>query len=109
MSRTYETIAAPFPQQIADILTRIGSRKRKVSIVTATAGTPEALYSYWDGGSRDEFRAWNANGQPIALPISGAPLFTQQQPKWVPESGDILVTYGTFLGKPSTPTITFYR
>lgn len=109
MSRTYETLAAPFPQQISDILSRIGSRKRKVTIVTDTAGIPEALYSYWDGGSRDEYRAWNAQGQPISLPISGAPQFTQQQPKWVPQVGDVLVNYGTFCGKPSTPRITFYK
>jgi hypothetical protein len=109
MARTYETIKAPFPQEIADIVKQIGSRKRTVVVVTEPAGVPEALYSYWDGGSRDEYRAWNTKGQPINLPISGAPQFTQQQPKWVSQSGDVLVNYGSFCGKPMVPRITFYE
>lgn len=102
---------APFPQNIADLLARVGSRKRK-AYVKYDAPIPThgiKLASYWDGGSRDEFAAFTASGQAIALPISGAPQFSKEEPAWIPQSGDVLVEYGTFMGKPSTPSITFYK
>jgi hypothetical protein len=104
-----EKMVAPFPPHVKQILQRIGSRKRKCTVYTQDAGRPETLYSYWDGGSRDEYRAWDARGVEIHLPISGAPGFTQKRPDWGPQAGDVLVCYGTFCGKEATPSITFYK
>ena len=104
-----EKMVAPFPPHVKQILERIGSRKRKCTVYTQDAGKPEALSSYWDGGSRDQYRAWNSVGQSLNIPVSGAPGFTQKQPDWVPQAGDVLVCYGTFCGKEATPSITFYK
>lgn len=102
-------VSTPFTPEVKRFMDRVGSRKRSAYIVEMEAGTPVTLYSYWDGGSRDEYRAWNAQGQEIDIPVSGAPGFTQPRGAWTPQVGDVLVSYGTFLGKPSTPHITFYR
>jgi hypothetical protein len=109
MSYHSDLVAAPFNPTIKGILDAVGCRKRKALVRQSAAGTPEELYSYWDGGSRDEYRAWDMYGTPINIPVSGAPGFTQKQPAWVPQAGDTLVRYGTFCGKPSTPSITFYK
>lgn len=103
------TISAPFPEHIRKYVDRVGSRKRKAFVYEREAGTAISLYSYWDSGSRDLYQAWDANDRPIPLPISGAPGFTQERGKWTPQPGDVLVEYGTCMGKPSTPAITFYR
>lgn len=102
-------IAAPFPEHIRKYIDRVGSRKRKAYVYEERAGTPISLYSYWDSGSRDEYRAWDAQDRPINLPVSGCPGFTQDRGKWTPQPGDVLVEYGTSIGKPATPRITFYR
>jgi hypothetical protein len=104
-----EKMAAPFPPHVKQYLDKIGTRKRKCTVYTQDAGRPETLYSYWDGGSRDQYRGWDKTGKEIHLPISGAPGFTQKQPEWVPQSGDVLVTFGTFMSKEATPSITFYK
>lgn len=101
-------MTAPFPEHVKKYLDRVGTRKRKCVVTEDKAGTPITLYSYWDGGSRDEYCAWNRNGQAITLPISGAPGFTQPRAPWTPEAGDVLVEFGTFCGKPATPRVTFY-
>ena len=104
-----EKLVAPFPPHVKQYLDKIGTRKRKCTVYTQDAGRPEALYSYWDGGSRDQYRAWDKDGREIHLPISGAPGFTQKQPDWGPQPGDVLVAFGTWSGKEATPTITFYK
>jgi hypothetical protein len=104
-----EKMVAPFPQHVKQYLERIGSRKRKCTVYTEDAGRPWVLYSYWDSGSRDQYRAWDARGVEIHLPIGGAPGFTKTPSAWTPQRGDVLVTFGTFMGKPATPSITFYK
>lgn len=108
MSRNTDKLSAPFPEDITRILARIGSRKRSAYVATETAGSGRTLYSYWDGGSRDEYAAWDATGAPLALPVAGCPGFSAPATPWVPSPGDILVEFGTFMGKPSTPRITRY-
>ncbi len=99
---------SPLPENLKRLMDRVGSRKRSCYVREEAAGKGMRLRSYWDGGSRDEYAAWDANGSPIALPVSGAPMFTPEPSEWVPSAGDVLVNYGTFMGKPSTPFITFY-
>lgn len=108
MPATMHKLASPFPADIARILERIGSRKRSAYLTEIPAGSARTLYSYWDGGSRDEYAAWDASGQPIALPIAGCPGFSAPARAWTPAAGDVLVEYGTFMGKPATPRITRY-
>lgn len=99
---------APLPAHLKALLDRIGCRKRSCYVREESAGTGMRLRSYWDGGSRDEYRAFTSSGESIHLPISGAPGFTAEPAEWVPKAGDVLVNYGTFCGKPSTPFITYY-
>lgn len=99
---------SPLPAHLKALLDRIGCRKRSCYVREEAAGSGMRLRSYWDGGSRDEYRAYSRSGEAIALPISGAPGFTPEPREWVPQAGDVLVNYGTFCGKPSTPFITFY-
>ncbi len=99
---------SPLPAHLKALADRVGSRKRSCYVSERPAGVGMRLRSYWDGGSRDEYRAFDANGNEIAIPVSGAPGFTPEPREWVPNVGDVLVDYGTFMGKPSTPHITFY-
>jgi len=104
-----EMLTAPFPPEIATIMRRIGSRKRKCFVIrTPAAGSSRRLHSYWDGGSRDEYRAWDAQGVEIHLPINGAPMFSAQRPEWGAQAGDVIVEYGTSCGKPAAVRVTFY-
>jgi hypothetical protein len=107
----FETYVAPFSSNIKSLVDAVGSRKRKVFVSTCKAGAPEYFRSYWDGGSRYMYRAWNAEGQelPIHAYVSGAPGFTPEPKPWLPQAGDVIVRYGTTLGKPAAPSITFYR
>ena len=102
------TLRAPFPDPIARILARIGSRKRKC-YVQRDCPRPMTLYSYWDGGSRDQFRAWNARGEAIMLPINGSAFETRTIREWIPNAGDVLVRFGVVAGKEATPSITFFE
>ena len=109
MPYNYQKVSAPFTPEVKQLLDRVGSRKKSAYVQEAPAGSGMKLRSYWDGGSRDCYSAYNKFGQPIHLPISGAYGFTPDPKEWVPQEGDVLVTHGTFLGKPSTPYITFYK
>jgi hypothetical protein len=104
----YSTVAvADAPEWARNVLKKINSKKRKVTITEMTPA-PEHLLSYWDSGSRYYFKAWNAAGESIRLPVGGAPGFTPTPPKWNPNPGDILVRHGVFCGKTATPSITLY-
>lgn len=102
-------ISTPFPDNVRDLLQRVGTKKRKCFIREETAGTPIKLRSYWDGGSRDLYAAYDASGKRLPISVSGAPGFTAEPEAWTPRPGDALVETGTFCGKEATPKITFYR
>lgn len=104
-----ETVKAPFPAPYASLLTKLGYRKKTVWVSKGTAGKPVVLRSYWDGGSRDLYAAFNSSGQSINIPVGGAPQFTPEPEAWVPSPGDVLVSYGAFQGKPATAHITLYE
>ena len=99
-------ISAPFPADVKAILERVGTRKRKCYVDETPAGREMRLRSYWDGGSRDIYRAFDAQGQRIDISVSGAPAFTAEPAPWVPQAGDVLVVTGHFCGKESVPHIT---
>ena len=103
-----ETHKAPFNPQIAAIMKKIGSKKR-TAFVVVTDPTPQRLASYWDGGSKDEYVGFNSAGARIPLVVSGHPFFEGDRGAWTPNDGDVLVSCGTFCGKPATPSITFYK
>lgn len=104
-----QTLTGPFPEPYATMLKRIGYRKRTVWVSTRRAGEPMRLRTYWDSGSRDQYMAFNSQGVAIAIPVSGAPMFTPDPVEWYPNPGDILVCYGTFQGKPATAHITIFQ
>lgn len=104
-----QTVKAPFEQPISQLLGKIGYRKRTAWVTYADAGRPEVLRSYWDGGSKDQYVAYSADGRDIPLPVGGAPGFTSEPAPWVPNPGDILISYGVSCGKPATAHITIYR
>ena len=99
-------IAAPFPADVKVILDRIGTKKRKCYVMERPAGSAMRLRSYWDGGSRDVYTAFDAQGKRIDLPVSGAPAFTPEPEGWTPQAGDVLVVTGHSCGKESAPRIT---
>lgn len=88
----------------ADVLKRIGYRKRSFAIREMTP-TEMRLRSYWDGGSRNEYAAFRGNVR-LDIPVSGAPFYTPDPQAWTPQAGDIVVVHGTFCGKPATAFIT---
>jgi hypothetical protein len=108
---SYTHHKAPMPPEIKKWVDAVGSRKRSASSAERKAGEPVSLRSYWDGGSREQFRAWDASGRelPIHQYVSGAPGFTPDPKPWLPQVGDVLVEYGTFMGKAATPHIIFYK
>ena len=103
------TYTAPLPPHIKRYVVAVGSRKRSAFVTERDAGRAEKFRSYWDGGSRDQYMAFDASGRVMSIPVSGAPVFTAEPAAWVPQVGDVLVIYGTFMGKPATPHIVFYK
>lgn len=103
-----EKFTAPFPKHIKDALALVGCKKR-TCIFHVEDVAPRTLYSYWDEGSRDYYRAFDKHNRAINLPIGGAPGFTPDPRPWVPNPGDILIATSVFRGKEGIPVITFYR
>lgn len=104
----FVSVKAPFTPEVAQYVNAVRSRKRTAFVSDRPAGVGEKFRSYWDGGSRDEYTAFR-NGSVIHIPVSGAPGFTPEPAEWVPQVGDVLVIHGTFMGKPSTPHVVFYK
>lgn len=103
-----DTIKKPFPNPFAKYLQEIGYKKHQVFYSTAPAGRMQMLRSYWDGGSRDYYAAWNAEGKRIPLPVGGS-YFEKMPDGYTPAPGDVLIRYGVFCGKPATADITVYE
>lgn len=81
-----------------------GSRKRQATVketdkVTLSGG-------YWDGGSKDEYYAWDKGFTSLRpLSTTGAPQFDQREVPVVELTDDVVVVrMGWFCGKPVTPT-----
>lgn len=91
-----------------DRLKALGYRKRTVMLGSEVADEQPPIRSYWDGGSRTEYRGYDSKGQPIAIPVSGAPGFTAEPKRWTPNDGEFLIETGTCLGKPATAYITLF-
>jgi hypothetical protein len=100
------TLASPFAADVKAILDRVGTRKRKCYVDELPAGREMRLRSYWDGGSRDVYTAFDAQGKRLDVSVSGAPAFTAEPQPWTPQPGDVLVVTGVCCGKESTPRIT---
>ena len=106
-----QKMTAPFPPDVARYLDSIGSRKRTafVETIRACSAQPRLLASYWDGGSRDEWALFKADGKRAPLSVvTSPPQFGGTAPAYVPAPGDVLIRAGTFAGRPSTPHVTFY-
>jgi len=106
--RSFVAVKAPFDPEVSKYVTAVNSRKRTAFVSDKPAGVGEKFRSYWDGGSRDVYSAFR-NGAQLSIPVSGAPGFTPEPNEWIPQVGDVLVIHGTFMGKPSTPYIVFYK
>lgn len=108
MSKYHNVAVSNLLPIFASRLKVLGYRKRSVMLGSEVVGEQAPIRSYWDGGSRTEYRAYNSKGQPIAIPVSGAPGFTAEPKRWTPDVGDFLVETGTCLGKPATAYITLF-
>lgn len=82
------------------------SRKRKCFIHVVRAGETCHTPSYWDGGSRDEWRVIRRAGTTEHVPTNH-PFFNWRgmTDHVVVQHGDLLIKTGTFCGKPATPAI----
>jgi hypothetical protein len=66
-----------------------------------------AFRSYWDGGSRDQWDAFDRFGSRIYLPVTTSP-FNATEDSWIPSPGDMLIRTGTLIGKPLSPQVTIF-
>lgn len=98
---------APFDADVKRHLDQIGSRKRCAMVFRGErVGEPLTLISMWDGGSKSQYLVYR-NGEYFTPRALTSP-FQDVRPTFQPESGDVLIEFGTFMGKPATPYITFY-
>ncbi len=105
---TNKTLKYPFPADVASILRAIGCRKRTAFVYRDVPTEPRVLHSYWDGGSRDSYVVLRNGGKVYPPTYGGQFVNGGHAPEYMPESGDILVRYGTFAGKEAIPSITFF-
>ena len=105
---SFVSVKAPFTPEVARYVNAVNSRKRTAWVSERPAGVGEKFRSYWCDGSRDEYTAFRG-GNVTYIPVSGAYGFTPDPAEWVPQVGDVLVIHGTFMGKPSTPHVIFYK
>ena len=106
MRRHLIELKAPFPDEIKDLLRRVGSRKKSCLIYEDTC-EPRVIHSYWSGGTRDEYYVVR-KGEFVHIPIGNGG-WGPEPPPYEPEVGDIMVEIGTFCGKQATPKITMFR
>ena len=76
-----------------------GTRKREFSIRVQDKVRTD---SYWDGGSRSEYRVTNLHTGATFVPPAGSYPWTVAN-DYTLQPGDIVIETGTFCGKPSTP------
>lgn len=74
-----------------------------------TMKRPRRLASYWDGGSRDTFRAYRVEQKTFFTPPTVYPFGGDNNPDFVPESGVILIEHSVFCGKDVGCTIYTYE
>lgn len=80
-----------------------GTRRKKCSLNTYLSEC--VLSSYWDGGSCSKYSVVNVlNGLHTNPPVHGGQFDRSEKRKYVPAPGDVLITTGTFCGKPSYPS-----
>ena len=83
------------------------SRKRScfINIVENPEHYPN-LWSYWDGGSRNEYFEVNLLTMRMSKPsdvASAPPQFGGDAGRWKKKANTVLIQCGSFCGKPATP------
>ena len=79
-----------------------GTRKREFYLAMFEAPYVKDCNSYWDDGSKDNYRVLDMNGQFVEVPPSGS--FKKRADPYTIKPGTILMETGLFRGKPATPT-----
>lgn len=79
-----------------------GSRRTIMHLHVVDAGTSLPVPSYWDGGSRDEWKVVTRSGNTTYL---AATPFLGKVATHVIVPGAVLVRTGTFRGKPAQPAL----
>lgn len=70
-----------------------------------TLEKPRRLSSYWDGGSRDEYRVVCLQTGNVTYPPTVYPFGGENNPDYQPQAGFALVEHSVFCGKDSGCTV----